>query len=53
MVKWELSSSKAFPWIDYVVHGEAEESFPLLLRQIIFVENNGEIPGVFSAMQVK
>ena len=25
---------RAFEWVDYVVHGEAEESFPLLLKSI-------------------
>jgi len=25
---------RAFPWIDYVVHGEAEESFPALLQAL-------------------
>ena len=37
---------KGFPWVDFVVHGEAENSFPDLLRRIA-VHNLGEkIPGV-------
>lgn len=37
---------KAFDWVDYVVHGEAERSFPQLLNNI-FTENFSEkIPGV-------
>lgn len=36
---------RAFPWVDYAVHGEAEESFPQLLRCI--AAGNGErVPGV-------
>jgi ribosomal peptide maturation radical SAM protein 1 len=36
---------KGFPWVDYVVHGEAENSFPQLLKNI----DHGcteEVPGV-------
>jgi ribosomal peptide maturation radical SAM protein 1 len=35
-------------WIDYVVHGEAEESFPLLLREIAAGRDEIVLPGVSS-----
>jgi len=37
---------KAFDWIDYVVHGEAERSFPQLLNNIYNDELSQKIPGV-------
>jgi ribosomal peptide maturation radical SAM protein 1 len=36
---------RAFPWIDYVVHGEAEESFPALLDHIAH-GGKDRVPGV-------
>ncbi len=36
---------RAFPWIDYVVHGEAEESLPALLDHIARGSEN-RVPGV-------
>lgn len=35
----------SFPWLDYVVHGEAEYVFPVLLRQVL-EGNTNPIPGV-------
>jgi len=35
-------------WIDYVVHGEAEETFPLLLREIAAGNEEILLPGVSS-----
>lgn len=37
---------KAFDWVDYIVHGEAEESFPALLRNIYSERYAEKIPGV-------
>jgi ribosomal peptide maturation radical SAM protein 1 len=37
---------RAFPWIDYVVHGEAEESFPALLDHIAHGCCGDRVPGV-------
>jgi ribosomal peptide maturation radical SAM protein 1 len=37
---------KGFPWIDYIVHGEAEHSFPLLLDEIARGNKEVSIPGV-------
>ena len=36
----------SFPWIDYVVHGEAEHSFPALLEKISDGQQDISIPGV-------
>src|SRR5258707_8321716 len=35
-----------FPWVDYVVHGEAEKSFPFLLNQIASGRVSERVPGV-------
>jgi ribosomal peptide maturation radical SAM protein 1 len=37
---------KAFDWVDYVVHGEAERSFPQLLKNIYNEDYEQKIPGV-------
>lgn len=37
---------KAFDWVDYVVHGEAEESFPRLLKNIYAGRHAERVPGV-------
>ena len=37
---------KSFDWIDYVVHGEAEYSFPRLLNNLAAGEPFAEVPGV-------
>lgn len=37
---------KAFDWVDYVVHGEAEESFPRLLGYILAGQSFDKLPGV-------
>jgi len=37
---------KAFDWIDYVVHGEAEQSFPELLDNIAAGDHFKLVPGV-------
>lgn len=37
---------KAFDWVDYVVHGEAERSFPQLLQNIYNEDHEQKIPGV-------
>ena len=37
---------KAFDWIDYVVHGEAEQSFPKLLHNILSERDYEQAPGV-------
>jgi ribosomal peptide maturation radical SAM protein 1 len=37
---------KAFDWVDYVVHGEAEESFPRLLKNIYAERYAERVPGV-------
>ena len=36
----------ACDWIDYVVHGEAEESFPMLLRKIAGENTDSALPGI-------
>ena|SRR5947209_9679737 len=41
-----LQLLQAFPWIDYVVHGEAEESFPALLRNIFAGNRFAPVNGV-------
>ncbi len=40
---------RAFPWIDYVVHGEAEVSFPMLLDNMASGALS-KVPGVSSRM---
>ena len=37
---------KACDWVDYVVHGEAERSFPQLLKNIYNDDDSEKIPGV-------
>lgn len=37
---------KAFDWVDYIVHGEAEESFPKLLKNIYAERYTEKVPGV-------
>jgi len=37
---------RGFPWVDYVVHGEAERSFPALLNRIAAGDEETRIPGV-------
>jgi ribosomal peptide maturation radical SAM protein 1 len=37
---------KAFDWIDYVVHGEAEQSFPKLLHNILSGRDDEHVPAV-------
>ena len=37
---------KGFPWIDYIVHGEAEQSFPMLLEEIAEGNVDISVPGV-------
>jgi ribosomal peptide maturation radical SAM protein 1 len=37
---------RAFDWIDFVVHGEGEYSFPLLLKNIATGKTDERIPGV-------
>lgn len=37
---------KAFDWVDYIVHGEAEESFPKLLTNIYSDRTSEKIPGI-------
>lgn len=37
---------RAFDWLDYVVHGEAENSFPVLLKKIAGNDMSERIPGV-------
>ena len=37
---------RGFEWIDYIVHGEAEESFPTLLHQINQNDLESRVPGV-------
>jgi ribosomal peptide maturation radical SAM protein 1 len=37
---------KGFPWIDYVVHGEAEHSFPALLQAIAVGDVGRHVRGV-------
>lgn len=41
-----LEQLRAFPWIDYVVVGEGEENFPLLVKQILAEQNESPPPGV-------
>jgi ribosomal peptide maturation radical SAM protein 1 len=36
----------AFPWIDYVVHGEAEDTFPTLLNHVASGQTDAKVPGV-------
>jgi ribosomal peptide maturation radical SAM protein 1 len=37
---------RAFEWVDYAVHGEAEESFPWLLRNIAEGRAEDPVPGI-------
>lgn len=37
---------KGFNWIDYVVHGEGEHSFPQLLNNIVSGNVSAQVPGV-------
>jgi ribosomal peptide maturation radical SAM protein 1 len=37
---------KGFDWVDYVVHGEAEDSFPRLLNAIVEGNHGDPLPGV-------
>lgn len=37
---------RGFPWVDYVVHGEAEHSFPALLHGLAAGRGEQRIPGV-------
>jgi ribosomal peptide maturation radical SAM protein 1 len=37
---------RAFDWVDYVVHGEAEESFPKLLGYVLAGQSFNTLPGV-------
>ncbi|HEY6348349.1 MAG TPA: RiPP maturation radical SAM C-methyltransferase, partial [Candidatus Angelobacter sp.] len=37
---------RAFPWVDYVVHGEAEKSFPLLLDNLASGRFSEKVSGV-------
>jgi ribosomal peptide maturation radical SAM protein 1 len=37
---------RAFDWIDFVVHGEAEYTFPVLLRNIAAGRPDDRVPGV-------
>jgi len=41
-----LELIKAFEWIDYVVHGEAEKTFPLLVKNVLAGNYSDTIPGV-------
>ncbi|MCA9473903.1 MAG: RiPP maturation radical SAM C-methyltransferase [Nitrospirales bacterium] len=41
-----LEHFRAFPWIDYVVVGEGEESFPPLVKQILTRKEDTIPPGV-------
>jgi ribosomal peptide maturation radical SAM protein 1 len=41
-----LEHFRAFPWIDYVVIGEGEETFPPLVQQILLGEETAIPPGV-------
>ena len=41
-----LEYFRAFPWIDYVVIGEGEESFPALVKHVVDGPNGGVPPGV-------
>lgn len=37
---------KAFDWVDYVVHGEAEKTFPKLLKNVLAGDYFEKVPGV-------
>jgi ribosomal peptide maturation radical SAM protein 1 len=37
---------RAFDWLDYVVHGEAENSFPALLKKIADGDSAAAVPGI-------
>jgi ribosomal peptide maturation radical SAM protein 1 len=37
---------KAFDWIDYVVHGEAEQTFPRLIKNVLTGRYFDKLPGV-------
>ncbi len=41
-----LEHFRAFPWIDYVVVGEGEETFPVLARKILHHQEDGFPAGV-------
>lgn len=37
---------RAFSWVDYAVHGEAENNFPMLIRNIAENRSEVQVPGV-------
>jgi ribosomal peptide maturation radical SAM protein 1 len=41
-----LEFLRSFPWIDYIVHGEAETTFPQLLNEVAFGNANAKIDGI-------
>lgn len=41
-----LAYQRAFPWIDHVVLGEAEESFPALVESLAAGRGGKDVPGV-------
>ena len=44
--------ARAFPWVDFVVSGEADEVFPDLLRVIYAGDTTPNLPGVFARTSV-
>ena len=41
-----LEQFRAFPWIDYVVSGEGEQTFPPLVKRILLKEQTSIPPGI-------
>ncbi|HET9790248.1 MAG TPA: RiPP maturation radical SAM C-methyltransferase [Candidatus Angelobacter sp.] len=44
---------RGFPWIDYVIHGEAEQSFPALLHSIAEGNTSSRTPGVSARQEAQ
>ena len=43
MERWDSNNFVHFPWIDYVVSGEGEHSFPALVKRILLKQEK-DIP---------
>jgi ribosomal peptide maturation radical SAM protein 1 len=43
-----LATHRHFPWVDYVVSGEADRTFPELCQRLLACQEAGELPGVLT-----
>jgi len=41
-----VAALRAFDWVDYVVDGEAEQTFPLLVKNVVNGNPFGRLPGI-------